>query len=395
MLIARLRGWGCRAESRLILEIAQDPAAVSIRLSPALSEAAVAEMVRGRLGDDAESSFCAACHHATGGNPLLVGELLKTMRAEGVTPDAAHADAIRQIGPRAVGARSCCGSGGCRRMRSRLPARSRCSATARASGDGIARRGSMSAEAQTRRTHSLLRRSCGRSRRSALSTRSCATQFITSSRCPSGSSSTNAPPRLLPTLAPRRRSSRATSLRYRRVASAGWPMSWCRRGTRDAPWRSRECCSYLRRALDERPADQDRPRLLSDLGWVESHVSVPSASEHLREAYRLLEVPLQRGLVAEILAGILLMSGAADDAVEVAQTAIAELGERHQDQRRALESMELYGIAFGAHVADAPARLARRARRGRPGTESAQSCLPLSRRGAGRSAVAARGSARS
>ena len=32
--------------------------------------------------------------------------------------------------------------------------------------------------------------------------------------------------------------------------------------------------------------------------------------EHLREAYRLLEVPLQRGLVAEILAGILWMSGA-------------------------------------------------------------------------------------
>ena len=61
-----------------------------------------ARLVRDRLGPAAESAFCAACHHATGGNPLLLGELLKTMRAEAITPDAAHADAIREIGPRAV-----------------------------------------------------------------------------------------------------------------------------------------------------------------------------------------------------------------------------------------------------------------------------------------------------
>ena len=89
------------AESRLIWEIAQDPAAVSIRLA-ALSEDACGALVRDRLGPAAESAFCAACHHATGGNPLLLGELLKTMRAEAITPDAAHADAIREIGPRAV-----------------------------------------------------------------------------------------------------------------------------------------------------------------------------------------------------------------------------------------------------------------------------------------------------
>jgi hypothetical protein len=61
-------------ESRLIWEIAQDPATVSLRLS-ALSEDAVGEMVRHRLGPDAESAVCVACHHATGGNPLLLDEL--------------------------------------------------------------------------------------------------------------------------------------------------------------------------------------------------------------------------------------------------------------------------------------------------------------------------------
>jgi tetratricopeptide (TPR) repeat protein len=116
--------------------------------------------------------------------------------------------------------------------------------------------------------------------------------------------------------------------------------------------------SYLHRALDERPADQDRSRLLFDLGWEESHVDVPSASEHLREAGELLEDPFQRALAAEILAGILLLSGAADDTVTVVRTAVAELGDQHADQRRALESMELYAVAFGAQVPDAEARLA-------------------------------------
>jgi DNA-binding NarL/FixJ family response regulator len=359
LIATAARMGGAEAESRLILEIAQDPAAVSIRLS-ALSEAAVAEMVRGRLGDDAESAFCAACHHATGGNPLLVGELLKTMRAEGVTPDAAHADAIRQIGPRAVARTVLLRLG-------RLP--SDAIAVARAIavlGDGASFRATASlARLDERRsadaTHALIAAEILRPEpplgfvhalvrdavyyELALSERELAHERAARVLADLGAAPEVVAGHLL-AVPPRGERWVADVL----VQAGGLAT---RRGD------PASAVSYLRRALDERPADQDRPRLLSDLGWVESHVSVPSASEHLREAYRLLEVPLQRGLVAEILAGILLMSGAADDAVEVAQTAIAELGERHQDQRRALESMELYGIAFGAHVADAPARLAR------------------------------------
>src|SRR5262249_41144217 len=85
----------------LVLDIADDPASVAIRLS-ALSEAGAVAVVRARLGPDAELPFCAACHHATGGNPLLLGELLKTMQAGNIQPEAAHADAIREGGPRAV-----------------------------------------------------------------------------------------------------------------------------------------------------------------------------------------------------------------------------------------------------------------------------------------------------
>ena len=89
------------SDSRLLAEIADDPVAVSVHPHE-LSEAAVTELVRGRLGADAEQPFCAACHQSTGGNPLLVRELLKTLQAENVRPDRAHADAIREVGPRAV-----------------------------------------------------------------------------------------------------------------------------------------------------------------------------------------------------------------------------------------------------------------------------------------------------
>src|SRR5215211_1121809 len=90
-----------RTNTRLLAEIAGDPAAVSIR-PVALSDAAVAELVRERLGAGAERRFCAACHEATGGNPLLLGELLKELQAEGVPPDAAHARVISDVGPRRV-----------------------------------------------------------------------------------------------------------------------------------------------------------------------------------------------------------------------------------------------------------------------------------------------------
>jgi predicted ATPase len=122
-------------ESGLVLDIANDPAAVPIRLS-ALSEDGAVELVRDRLAEDAERAFCAACHRATGGNPLLLQELLKTMRAENIRPDAAHADAIREVGPLAV-------SRTVLLRLSRLPTDA--VAVARAVGRGLAARGERAA----------------------------------------------------------------------------------------------------------------------------------------------------------------------------------------------------------------------------------------------------------
>ena len=62
----------------------------------------MAALVRERLGADADPAFCAACHQATGGNPLLLRQLIRALEAEGVRPEAGQAGVVRAIGPRAV-----------------------------------------------------------------------------------------------------------------------------------------------------------------------------------------------------------------------------------------------------------------------------------------------------
>jgi DNA-binding CsgD family transcriptional regulator len=71
-----------------------------IRPAP-LSAHATAEVVRARLGDDASDELCAAFARASGGNPLLVRELLRTARAAGMTA-AAPPHAVAELGPSSI-----------------------------------------------------------------------------------------------------------------------------------------------------------------------------------------------------------------------------------------------------------------------------------------------------
>ena len=85
----------------LLAELAQDHATVSVHPGP-LGLDGTASLVRSRLGDAAHPSFVAACHRTTGGNPLLLRQLLRALEVEGVRPDASHADTVTAIGSRAV-----------------------------------------------------------------------------------------------------------------------------------------------------------------------------------------------------------------------------------------------------------------------------------------------------
>jgi predicted ATPase len=59
-------------------------------------------MVARRLGEPVAPLFAAACHRTTSGNPLLLRQLLRALETDGVRPDASHADLVVAVGSRAV-----------------------------------------------------------------------------------------------------------------------------------------------------------------------------------------------------------------------------------------------------------------------------------------------------
>ncbi|HEX8208123.1 MAG TPA: AAA family ATPase, partial [Solirubrobacteraceae bacterium] len=88
-------------DAALLSEITSDPATTSVRPGP-LTETGTRELVHARLGPEADDAFCASCHEATGGNPLLLRQLLTALESDRVSPVAMHARVVRETGPRAV-----------------------------------------------------------------------------------------------------------------------------------------------------------------------------------------------------------------------------------------------------------------------------------------------------
>jgi DNA-binding CsgD family transcriptional regulator len=83
-------------------ELASDPAAEVLR-PHALSEAAATAIVRDRLGPEVDAEFSAACHRATGGNPLFLRELVAALEDAEIVPTRDAAESVTAVGPPAVG----------------------------------------------------------------------------------------------------------------------------------------------------------------------------------------------------------------------------------------------------------------------------------------------------
>jgi DNA-binding CsgD family transcriptional regulator len=87
--------------SPLLSQLATDPAATVLHPEP-LTDGAVGMVVREALGDDAALDFCTACRTATGGNPLLLNELLREIAAERIAPTSVEAGRVAALAPRGV-----------------------------------------------------------------------------------------------------------------------------------------------------------------------------------------------------------------------------------------------------------------------------------------------------
>jgi DNA-binding CsgD family transcriptional regulator len=305
----------------------------------ALTEPAVAELVRTVLPAEADESFCVACHRTTGGNPLLLRDLLGTLADEGIAPTAGAVVAVERLAPDAV-ARSV-------KLRlSRLPSDAAALARAVATlGDGtdprlaaalagISRRavlpaagllagvGLLQEERPLRFVHPVLRNAVYETTPPEIRLRehARAASALTSAAAPAEQIAAQlllAPPEAVANAVPPLREAAW------RAAAEGAPESAVR---------------YLRRALDEPTEDQQRAELLLELASTELRLGAPGVADHLREAVVLLEDP-ERRLGAQLQLGrALYWAGREAEGVRILEAALNERQTGDDDLQRRLEA---------------------------------------------------------
>lgn len=325
-------------DAALVAELTTDPLATTLHPG-ALSVDAAAHLIASRLGGDTDHAFAALCHEATGGNPLLLNELLKTMEAEGVRPDAANADVIRDLGPRAASravllrlsrlspdcveiarALAVLGEGADLDSVAALAERTRSCAVA-ATGS-LARVEITRPGATLGFVHPLVRaavyqdlppaeREAAHGRAARLLADAGATPDVIASH-------------LIATPARGDRWVVDTLVEAARIA--------LKRGAPDS------AITYLTRALEEPPPPEQQPDLLLQLGQTESLLHGADAVAHLKAAHELADDPVRRAKAAAALAPVYFYLGKESEGEELATRSIADLAQDHGDLQRVLES---------------------------------------------------------
>jgi DNA-binding CsgD family transcriptional regulator len=337
----------------LLGEISHDPSTVPVRPVP-LSADAVQELVRERLGAEADDAFCAACHQATGGNPLFLRQLLTALEADHVKPDAAHADVVLEIGPRAVS----------RTVIMRL---------ARLSEDAIAVARAVAVlsdsatlpavAALTELSEERVADATGLLARAEILRREAPIGFVHAlvrdavyQELPLGERElqheraarvlldTGAPPEQVAAhlLAAPRRGQEWVAQQLREAGRAAVARGAAESGV-----------AHLRRALEEPAPAEWRPELLRELGLAEILTDGLGAIDHLKEAFETLDDDAARLPVAHALCRALLFTGSPPEAADFALRVADGLPE-DDDDRRALTAFYLMAGFFGV---DAPNRL--------------------------------------
>lgn len=87
-----------RAAAAGLAQIRSDPATEVVQ-PPPLGPTGVEALLRTLDEGPVEHGFARACHEATGGNPFLLGEVVRTLRAKGVPFTAAGAEQVTQTTP--------------------------------------------------------------------------------------------------------------------------------------------------------------------------------------------------------------------------------------------------------------------------------------------------------
>ena len=338
LVVATWRTGEQYVDDELLHELTLGPEAVSVAPAP-LSPSGTAEVVRTGLAG-ADDAFVAACFRTTSGNPLLLRQLLRALEAEGVRPDAAHADTVRAIGSRAVSSLVLM------RFR-RMPQGNRDVARAIAVlGDGaslpmVASMTGLSDEVTAGAIAGLARSEVLRPDHPLgfvhplvesavyddlpLGEREMAHARAAHVLAAAGASPEQVAAHLL-VVPPRGDAAVVEALRE----AAGRAVE---RGSTES------ATAYLHRALAEPPARSDVPHLLLEVGRLEAMTSGLAAMEHLAQAYRLLDDPVARAEAAIVLARTAVFAGPRGEANRIARIAASELPENLDDHRQHLVAL--------------------------------------------------------
>ena len=352
LIVATLRSNEPGTDPALLAEIAQDPLTERIQPGP-LSPAAMPVLIERRLGTAPDGAFAAACHEATGGNPLLLDELLKGLAAEGIEPRTDRAGVVRDLGPRAVSravllrlarlsdsdvavARSLAVLGeGAELTEIAALAGLDDAAVARATGE-LVRVEILRREAPLGFVHPLVRDA-------VYDDLPPGQRELEHSRAARLLRDADAPPERV-------------AAHFLRVPPLGeeWVAELLIGAGRAAAERGApdNAVAYLRRALQEPLAPERRTAVLFDLGEREMDVRGVEAVPHLREAYEQLTDPREKGWAGYALARTLMFTRREEEAAAVARGAAAELPEGCEDIGRALEALEIETIFFGRPAVD-------------------------------------------
>lgn len=352
VLVGSLRPSEPGADQALLAELTSD-ANAHVLLPGLLTPAAVDEMVRDRLGDRVEAAFANECHASTGGNPLLLNELIKALVADRVPPDAAHVDLVADLGPKAAS----------RAVLLRL---------ARLSADAVEVARAISVLGDGPEV-TIVGALTGLERAGvAAATKELVRAEILRPQSPLGFVHPLVQAAVYRDLAPAEQElahERAANLLaalhapVEQVAAqalampargAEWVVDILRRAANEALLKGDPdaAISLLGRALDEPPPPELRFELLLELGRAEALTSLPNASAHLRNAFELAPAAESRAHAADGLARTLLFMAEPVDAAELARRVAQELPDELEDLSLRLEALELHAPFFGAPMPD-------------------------------------------
>lgn len=335
------------APSALLHELRAQPGVRSIA-PRALSAAGVSGVVRREVpGADAE--LCASFHEASGGNPLYLRELLRTLASNGpISPAAVRQAAIPSLGERLVRriahigpqapalatAMAVLGNGERLALAAALAGLEE--ATAARIAQRLVRIEVLAGEDPFALVHPLVRRSL-------YDTLSVTERDTAHARAAELLREGGAPPE--------RRAAHLGALRPSGSASVAAALLQV---ARDALGRAAPDAAIraLRRALEEEADEPSEAALLFELGKAEMLVRNPACVGHLQEAHRLEEAPKRRAAIAVVLTELLVAAGQWEAGSAFSEQALQELGDREPALRTEILTLRAATCAYDPRLVD-------------------------------------------